>query len=75
MQGIQPFYNSFEVDGVITSYASANLGYTTPFLTGNPVITLPIGSTAEGLPVGVQVVGRRYRDYDLLSAAEILKTF
>jgi len=41
-----------------------------PFsLTGNPVVVIPIGKTREGLPLGIQVVGRRMREKDLLRAA------
>ncbi|HSF29017.1 MAG TPA: amidase [Candidatus Tectomicrobia bacterium] len=44
--------------------------FTYPFnLTGNPAITLPCGWTAEGLPVGLQMVGRRLEDGLLLRAA------
>ena len=34
-----------------------------------PVISLPVGLAADGLPVGIQVVGRRYGDERLLSLA------
>jgi aspartyl-tRNA(Asn)/glutamyl-tRNA(Gln) amidotransferase subunit A len=44
--------------------------FTYPFnLTGNPAITLPCGWTGEGLPVGLQFVGRRLEDGLLLRAA------
>jgi aspartyl-tRNA(Asn)/glutamyl-tRNA(Gln) amidotransferase subunit A len=36
-------------------------------LTGNPAITLPCGLTAEGLPCGFQIVGRRDFTPELLS--------
>nr|WP_246748747.1 amidase family protein [Rhizobium setariae] len=37
--------------------------FTYPFnLSGNPAASLPCGLTAGGLPVGLQVVGRRYAD-------------
>ena len=36
--------------------------FTLPFsLTGHPVVALPIG-LAEGLPMGAQIVARRWRD-------------
>jgi Asp-tRNA(Asn)/Glu-tRNA(Gln) amidotransferase A subunit family amidase len=41
-----------------------------PFnLTGQPAITLPCGWTAEGMPVGLQIVGRWHRDDTVLHAA------
>jgi aspartyl-tRNA(Asn)/glutamyl-tRNA(Gln) amidotransferase subunit A len=49
-----------------------HLGWTLcyPFnLTGQPAITVPCGFTPDGLPVGLQIVGRRYADADVLRAA------
>ena len=37
--------------------------YTHPFnLTGNPAVTLPCGFHSDGLPVAIQLVGRRGED-------------
>jgi len=61
------------VDGKPVNYLVANLSYTSLFnLTGNPVVVIPIGYTKKGMPIGVQIVGRRWRDMDLLSIAEQL---
>ena len=38
-------------------------------LTALPVITVPCGFTGDGLPVGLQIVGRRRREVDVLRAA------
>jgi aspartyl-tRNA(Asn)/glutamyl-tRNA(Gln) amidotransferase subunit A len=46
------------------------IAFTYPFnLTGVPAIVVPAGSTAAGLPVGLQLVGRRLDDARLLAAA------
>jgi amidase len=38
-------------------------------VTGLPAISVPAGFTAAGLPVGLQLVGPRRSDWDLLAAA------
>ncbi|WP_079435882.1 amidase [Zoogloea sp. LCSB751] len=62
-----------QVDGRKLPYLEATIGWTAPFsLTGSPVVTLPLGIEA-GLPVGVQVVGRRWQDEALLAVATRLE--
>ena len=41
-------------------------------LTGHPVVVIPIGFTESGLPVGIQIVGKRWRDAELLVVANQL---
>jgi len=36
---------------------------------GNPAISVPAGFTAEGLPVGLQIVGRHHDDFGVLQIA------
>ena len=44
--------------------------FTYPFnLTGQPAASLPCGFTAEGLPIGLQIVGRRHADALVLTAS------
>jgi amidase len=38
-------------------------------VTGHPVVSVPAGLTDDGLPVGLQVVGKRYTEADLLAVA------
>ncbi len=46
------------------------LSFTLPLnLTGQPAATVPAGFTAEGLPVGLQIVGRRLDDALVLRAS------
>ncbi len=62
-----------EVDGVRQPYFMACGAYTTILnLTGHPVVVLPVGQSKEGLPIGIQVVGQRWKDRSLLSVAEKL---
>lgn len=57
----------------IAGHDTTYLGWTAftyPFnLTGSPAATLPAGFTANGLPVGLQIVGRRGADALVLSAS------
>lgn len=47
---------------------------TQPFnFSGHPVGAVPAGTTTEGLPIGMQVVGRRYADDDVLAASAAIE--
>lgn len=47
--------------------------YTFPLnLTGHPALSLPCGWTAEGLPIGLQIIGRWYDEEGILDLAERL---
>jgi amidase len=65
------FAQSIEVDGVKFPYLLACGGYTMPLnLTGSPVVVIPIGQSEAGLPIGVQIVGKRWQDLELLAIAD-----
>ena len=42
-------------------------------LTGCPALSLPCGLTREGLPVGLQLVGRPHGDAELLGFARLIE--
>ncbi len=42
-------------------------------LTGHPVASVPAGLTDDGLPIGLQVVGRRYAESDVIAVAAALE--
>ena len=43
---------------------------TDPFnFTGQPAASIPCGFTKDGLPVGLQIIGRRYSDHTVLQAS------
>ncbi|MGF1478255.1 MAG: amidase [Cyanophyceae cyanobacterium] len=69
------FGQPIEVDGVKFPYLIACGAYTMPLsLTGHPVVVLPIGQNQAGLPIGVQVVGKRWKDMELLAIATEIAT-
>lgn len=48
--------------------------WTMPFnMTGHPAISVPCGFADDGLPIGLQVVGRLRRDADVLRAAALFE--
>jgi len=54
---------------------SATVCFTFPFnITGQPAISVPCGTTPDGLPVGLQIVGPVGRDDRVLRAAEAFET-
>lgn len=67
----QDLFGSIEIDG--QSYADLRpnwFPWTMPFnLTGHPAISLPCGAGRDGLPIGMQLVGRFREDQQLLQAA------
>jgi len=70
---IEQLRATVDVDGRKVPYLLATSVYTGLFnLTGNPVVVLPLSRTKDGLPIGLQVVGRRWDDMFLLDVAEQL---
>jgi amidase len=67
-------YNTpLKVNGVDLHYYMATQAYTTPFtLTESPVLSIPIHKNAQGLPIGIQIVGKRYQDFELLEIGKTL---
>ena len=59
-----------DVDGTpVESWRIDHLLYPFSF-TGHPTVVLPAGRGADGLPIGIQLVGRRWGDERLLAIAE-----
>lgn len=74
MWGYKPFYTKpLYVDENPQNYWAATTFYTNLFnVTGSPVVTMPIGFDEQGLPIGIQCVGKRWRDRELLQGASKL---
>jgi amidase len=66
-----PFGTPIDVDGHKVPYFIAGTAYTCPFnLTGHPAVVLPLTRSKEGLPIGVQVLGKRWSEPALLALAQ-----
>jgi amidase len=40
---------------------------------GNPAASIPVGLSKNGLPVGMQIIGRRYADLDVIAASAMFE--
>ena len=69
------FYKPIEIGGrPVDTARKAWYPYTHPLnLTGHPAMTVPCGFARDGLPMAVQIVGRRYEDALVISAARFLE--
>src|SRR5690606_15718799 len=46
-----------------------------PFsLSGQPAISIPCGVSSTGLPIGIQIIGKRLHDRDMLQIASAFQT-
>jgi len=63
-----------EVDGTRVSYSMALGAWASMVaMLGAPAVVLPAGRSAEGLPIGVQIVGRRWDDAGVLAIARLVE--
>lgn len=66
----------FCINGQRVSYTDAmgRFNFTTA-LAGHPIVVIPIGQTAAGMPVGIQIHAKKWTDKRLLEIAQHLETF
>lgn len=58
------------IDGIPVAEGALPPSFTSPFnMTGSPVASIPVGWTAEGLPIGMQIVGGHLADQLVLRAS------
>jgi amidase len=63
-----------EIDGVhLTNYIEWMKACWYISATGNPAASVPAGFTPEGLPVGLQIVGRDKRDFSVLQLSHAIE--
>lgn len=68
---------TWTIDGQAVRYldpATDVMSYTQWFnLLGNPAAVVPVGRSPEGLPIGVQIVGRPFEEETVLAVAALLE--
>jgi Asp-tRNA(Asn)/Glu-tRNA(Gln) amidotransferase A subunit family amidase len=63
----------WRIEGQRVSYLAA-MSYTQWFnILGNPAAVVPVGRSPEGLPIGVQVVGRPYEEQLVIAVASAIE--
>jgi len=65
---------TFTVDGQERSFFDQTGWANLTSHIGLPGLVVPVATTAQGLPIGVQIIGRPYTDRVLLAVAERLAT-
>ena len=63
------------VNGETTPYLDFLKWVSLPTLVGLPSTVAPVGRTAAGLPVGIQIVAARFEDRSTIEAASWLSEF
>jgi len=58
-----------DVDGILTPGRTALMSTMVYDLTGSPAISVPFGIDKNGMPIGVQIVGRHFEEQTVLNAA------
>lgn len=70
------YNNPLTVNNQKIHYYMATQAYTTPFtLTESPVLSMPIALSKDSLPIGIQVISKRYEDFKLLEIGKILNEY
>lgn len=66
-------YKPISVDGTSVPYYEAITSHTTVLsILGNPVTVIPLTQSKNGLPIGVQVIGKRWKDMRTLAIAKLI---
>jgi amidase len=69
----RPAWSAIDIEGKSYPHGVANGAYTMPFnLSSHPAVVIPIGQTQDGLPIGLQIIGKRWREMELLAIAQEL---
>ena len=62
------------IDGQATPYGAQGAWSTIASLAGLPATVAPVGKDADGLPLGVQIIGPYLEDRSTIALARLLAT-
>ncbi len=63
-------FDRFKIDGKMVGL-SEWMSYTYPFnLSGHPAASIPCGWSSDGLPIGMQIVGKRFGEVSVLQVSQ-----
>lgn len=66
-------HTGHDIDGVHVGHLDPLWGTDWVNLTGLPAVAVPAGATADGLPIGVQIVGRPFAEGQVLAVAALIE--
>lgn len=71
----QDLFGTIDIDGAVFDNVRQNwFPWTMPFnMTGHPAVSMPCGFGADGLPIGLQLVGQFRGDAELLRACAVFE--
>jgi aspartyl-tRNA(Asn)/glutamyl-tRNA(Gln) amidotransferase subunit A len=72
----QDLFGTIEIDGQVYDDVRPNwFPWTMPFnMTGHPAVSIPSGFGSDGLPIGIQLVGRFRGDVELLRVSALFES-
>ncbi len=66
------YWRYFFDDSPVSTSLARGMGMDAKTVAANPIVTLPIGKSPEGLPIGVQIHSKRWSDRRLLDISELI---
>ena len=66
-------HHGHDIDGTHVEHIDPLWGTDWVNVAGLPAVAVPAGRTADGLPIGVQVVGRRFAEGQVLAVAAVIE--
>jgi amidase len=66
-------HDGHDIDGTRVDHMAPLWGTDWVNLAGLPAVAVPVGLTGDGLPIGVQIVGRPFAEGEILAVARVVE--